>query len=196
MRKLSEDFMANLKHGFLSGIVQRVIEDKDLDLQIRDNYLNIYYKGNSLLKLTEANHQRYRVDIHQKFLDGSAVPDLTSQETVAGFLSRISDLKENIIRYGKSSLELEYEQLIIRANNQEPRNAAEYFIVDRQYATGGQDRFDLTGAFWDRNARRRGQEVFLCLMEVKFGMNTDIATVHQQIARYYEAISKDPSSVA
>ena len=58
MRHLSEGFISNLKHGYLSGIVQRVIEDKDLDLQIRDNYLNIYYKGNSLLKLTGASQER------------------------------------------------------------------------------------------------------------------------------------------
>jgi hypothetical protein len=177
--------MHNLKHGFLSGIAQRVKDDKDLDLQIRDNYLNIYYKGNSLLKLSEASHDRYRVDIHQKFLGGSPVPDLTCQDTAVVFLGRVPDLKENIIRFGSSSLELEYEQLIIRANNQERRNASEYFIVDRQYATGGKERFDLTGVFWDRNGRRRGQEVFPCLMEVKFALNTDIATVHQQLTRYY-----------
>jgi hypothetical protein len=196
MRKLSDEFMCKLKHGFLSGIVQRVKDDKDLDLQIRDNYLNLYYKGNSLLKLSEASHNHYRVDIHQKFLGGSPVPDLTCQETVAFFLGRIPDLKANIIRYGRSSLELEYEQLIIRANNQERRNASEYFIVDRQYATGGQDRFDLTAVFWDRKARRRGQEVFPCFMEVKFALNTDIATVHQQLRRCYEAICEDPPSMA
>lgn len=195
MRHLSAGFMSNLKHGYLSGILQRVIEDKDLDLQIRDNYLNIYYKGNSLLKLTEASQQHYRVEIHEKFLDGSTVPDLTDQETVADFLSRIPELKENIIRHGKSSLELEYEQLIIRANNQERRNASEYFVVDRQYATGGRDRFDLTAVFWDRRQRGKGQEAVPCFMEVKFALNTDIAEVHQQLARYYGAIAGNPAGI-
>jgi hypothetical protein len=196
MRELSKDFMANQQHGFLQGITQRVIQDKDLDLQIRDNYLNIYYKGNSLLKLTEAGRDRYRVDIHEKFLGGLPVADLTGQETVTDFLSRIPDLKQNIVRHGKSSLELEYEQLIIRANNQERRNASEYFIVDRQYATGSRDRFDLTAVFWDRRYRRKGQEAVPCFFEVKFALNTDIAEVHQQLARYYEAIADDPSGIA
>jgi hypothetical protein len=40
-------------------------------------------------------------------------------------VNRIPLLKENIIRYGKSSLEIEYEQMIIRANNYEPRNNTE-----------------------------------------------------------------------
>jgi len=196
MRKLSESFMANLKQGSLAGITQRVIKDKDLDLQIRDSYLNVYYKGNSLLKLSEASSERYKVEIHRKFLGNLVIPDLVSQETVADFLSKIPYLKENIIRHGKSSLEIEYEQLIIRANNQELRNNSEYFIVDRQYTTAGRDRFDLTGIFWDRERRRKGQEVEPCFMEVKFALNTDIGKVHQQLARYYKAIKGNASNIA
>jgi len=53
MRKLSEQFMAALQHGLLADLTKQIIADKDLDLQIRDGYLNIYYKGNSLLRLIE-----------------------------------------------------------------------------------------------------------------------------------------------
>jgi hypothetical protein len=45
MRQLSPDFITALKTGFLAGLTQAVIADKDLDLQIRNNYLNIYYKA-------------------------------------------------------------------------------------------------------------------------------------------------------
>ena len=57
-------------------------------------------------------------------------------------------LKENIIQHGVSSLEVEYEQLFIRANNNEPRNNSEYFIVDRQLTMPRRDRIDLSAVYW------------------------------------------------
>jgi hypothetical protein len=197
MRKLSDNFINLLKSGFLAGIRRRVRKDKDLDLQIRDNYLNIYYKGNSLLKLAEVDGKKYRVEIHPKFLKNLTVPDfLMDEETTATFLGNIPHLKENIIKYGQASLEVEYEQLIVRANNLEPRNNSEYFIIDRQYATR-KGRFDFTGLAWDRNKRRKkGQAVPLCFMEVKFALNPDIKDVDQQLNRYYQAIKADTANIA
>ena len=196
MRKLSVTFINSLKSGFLAGITKKVIADSDLTLEIRDNYINIYYKGNSLLKLSESISGRYKADINEKFRDGLDIPlDFVDQETTAKFLKNIPLLKENVIRHGKHSLEIEYEQLIIRANNFEPRNNSEYFIIDRQYVVGKQ-RFDLTGIFWDRKARRKGQEVDLCFIEVKFALNQDLSEVHNQLKGYYEAIRTRAKNIA
>ena len=74
--------------------------------------------------------------------------DIT-ERNIGKFLTAIPLLKQNIANCGKRSLEVEYEQMIIRANNFEPRNNTEYFIVDRQYAVR-EGRFDLTGICWDR----------------------------------------------
>jgi hypothetical protein len=93
-------------------------------------------------------------------------------------------------------LEIEYEQLIIRANNHEPRNNSEYFVIDRQYAAGKESRFDLNGFFWDRKRRRRGQTVPLAFMEIKFALNQDIRDLHSQLERYYFAVRKDARSIA
>jgi hypothetical protein len=196
MRRLSDTFMAALQHGFLAGITRRVVEDRDLDLEIRDNYLNLYFKGNSLLQLEEMRGgARYRVTIHPKFLNGLLIPDFVDEDTTRAFLDRIPQLKDNIIRHGKSSLEIEYEQLIIRANNSEPRNNSDYFLIDRQYQVA-EGRFDLTGIFWARQGRRRGQEVPLAFIEVKFALNTDIKNVHHQVERYYEAIRPRAPAIA
>ena len=70
MPKLSESFLQALRSGFLSSLTKRVVEDIDLDLEIRSNSINIYFKGNSLLKLDEVSPQRYRVNIHPKFTRG------------------------------------------------------------------------------------------------------------------------------
>ena len=196
MRRFSESFMSCLKNDFLSPIVTVVKEDKDLDFQIRDNYFNIYYKGNSLLNLSEASGRRFKVGIHEKFAAGLDIPDvILDQQSAAAFVANIPYIKSRIVRHGSTSLELEYEQLIIRANNRESRNSSEYFIIDRQY-TRPAGRFDLTGIFWDRSGRRTHQEVPLCLMEVKFALNPDTKDVHKQLSAYYDALEEDAEAIA
>lgn len=195
MRGLSHKFFDSLKSGFLSGITESVKGDSDLNLEIRDAYINVYYKGNSLLKLAESSSFRYKAEIHEKFLEGINLPLDFTEDNIAQFLNAIPLLKQNIIRYGKRSLEVEYEQMIIRANNFEPRNNTEYFIVDRQYAVND-GRFDLTGIFWEMSHRRRNQEVPVCLMEIKFALNTDIKEVHSQLERYYDSIKPHAAKIA
>jgi len=197
MHRLSDGFMDCLKFGFLTGILAAVKGDHDLNLEIRDDYVNIYFKGNSLLKLTElCPSTRYKVEVHPAFSKGLILPaQLTDAHTTAEFLGRIPQLKQNVITHGKSSLEIEYEQMIIRANNFEPRNNSEYFIIDRQ-CTRGDARFDLTGICWDRNHRCKNQVVDLCLMEVKFALNQDIKKVHEQLTRYYQALEPIAGDVA
>lgn len=192
MRELSSNFMNELKSGFLSGILEKVHHDKDLDLQIRDGYINIYYKGNSLLRITE----KHEITVHEKFLNGVKIPYVLNDAAKAeSFLKALPIIKENIIVCGNKSLEIEYEQMIIRANNLEPRNNSEYFILDRQYAIR-QDRFDLTGFLWARNGRSRNQQVPLAFMEVKFALNSDINEIHNQISRYYNSIKSNLPNMA
>ncbi|MBN1400513.1 MAG: hypothetical protein JXA74_06730 [Anaerolineae bacterium] len=194
MRRLSPTFMRELKSGFLAGILERVIEDLDLDLHIRDNYINIYFKGNALLKLAEVGPGRYQPTIRRRFLGASALPDLVDRATTNAFLAAIPTLKANIARYGRSSLEIEYEQLIIRANNVERRNNSEYYVIDRQVVLGGQ-RLDLLGFHWPAVGRRRGQTVAPCLLEVKFAINASIGQVQEQLARHYAAVALDPGAL-
>src|SRR5271157_3645121 len=86
MRKLSDDFMDCLKSGFLSGIIQAVRNDYDLNLEIRKGYLNIYFKGHSLLKLSEASSTRYRTEIHKKYASGLNIPSkLKNEKDTADF---------------------------------------------------------------------------------------------------------------
>jgi hypothetical protein len=195
MRKLSNNFLKCLKTGFLSPITKSVIDDPDLVLDIRDGYINIYFKGNSLLKLTETSTSRYKVEIHEKFLVGVNLNIFLTEENVDEFVKALPQIKQNIANHGRRSIEIEYEQLIVRANNDEQRNNSEYFIVDRQYSVR-EGRFDLTGIFWDRRHRMKGQEVPVCLVENKFALNTDIKDVHKQLERYYDAVKPNASSIA
>jgi len=195
MRGLSDTFLTCLKTGFLSCITDDVKRDQDLNLEIRDSYINVYYKGNSLLKLDETKSFRYKAEISPKFLEGVDIPLFFTESTIAQFIYAIPRIKQNIVKLGKRSLEIEYEQMIIRANNFEPRNNSEYFIVDRQYVDPA-GRFDLTGIFWEMRHRKRNQEVPICLMELKFALNSDIKEVHDQLSRYYAAIKPRAAEIA
>jgi hypothetical protein len=195
MRGLSDTFLTCLKTGFLSGITEDVKRDQDLNLEIRDSYINIYYKGNSLLKLDETKSFRYKAEISPKFVEGINIPIFFTEANIDRFIREIPNIKQNIVKLGKRSLEIEYEQMIIRANNFEPRNNSEYFIVDRQYVDPA-GRFDLTGIFWEMHHRKRNQEVPVCLMELKFALNSDIKEVHDQLSRYYTAIKPRAAEIA
>src|SRR3990172_8388586 len=98
MRGLSDKFFECLKFGFLSGITESVKGDPDLNFEIRDSYINVYYKGNSLLKLTETGSSQYKAEIHEKILEGMNLPLDFSESTIAQFLSAIPLLKQNIVR--------------------------------------------------------------------------------------------------
>ncbi len=196
MRKLSGPFLDCLKSDFLSEITEYVRRDHDLNLEIRDSYINIYFKGNSLLKLAKTSSPfRYKAEIHEKFMEGIKLSLDFTEITVPRFIKSIPLIKENIIKHGKKSLEIEYEQMLIRANNYEHNNNTEYFIVDRQYVVK-EGRFDLTGVYWKTNGRKRNQEVPVCLMELKFALNKDIRDIHNQLARYYEPIKRNAANIA
>jgi hypothetical protein len=196
MHKISDTFLHCLQTGFLSEITKRVKKDRDLNLEIRENYINIYFKGNALLKLTEAGVlQRYKVEIHKKFSEGLEIPFELTEGNVHEFVTNMPFIKENIIKYGQRSIELEYEQMIIRANNYEPRNNTEYFIVDRQY-TVKEGRFDLTGIHWKMQGRQKNRKASVCLMEIKFALNQDIQHVHEQLAKYYGPIKNNAAKIA
>ncbi len=59
-----------------------------------------------------------------------------------------------------------------------------------------ENRFDLTGIYWDRNGRQKNREASVCLMEVKFALNPDIQSVHEQLARYYDALKDHAANFA
>lgn len=54
-RGLSDNFMAALTGGVLTPLLDRVKADRTLCLEIREDYLNIYYRGGSLMRISPAD---------------------------------------------------------------------------------------------------------------------------------------------
>jgi hypothetical protein len=125
------------------------VADPDLILEIRENYINVYCKGNSPLKLTETARARYKIAVHPKFTAGLDVPaELVDLETTVRFLACVPRLKSKPrpacglrprqpigglrLQAGRTRPGISVRGQNIRANNFEPRNVSKYFIVDRK----------------------------------------------------------------
>ncbi len=95
MRGLNKRFLNDLNDGFLEPVRQATVMDRDLVFSIRENAVNIYYKGNSLLALTQTG-RGYGVGIHPKFRI-PAIGDLKSlrgKADVDRFMQALPHVKE------------------------------------------------------------------------------------------------------
>jgi len=201
-RALSKPFFHkfNLTDGLYTPLVELVRKNKDLHLEFHgqlcdpdkpdiapaDEEIGIYYKGNCILGL----HSNHKVDIHDAFTNDLNIPKyLHNPDDVQTYLGCVPQLMYRVASRGKKSMEIEYEQMIIRANNREERNNSEYIILANQYNVG--ERLDLLALKWPRRRRGGNNPVGqLVLIEVKYALNTDIQDADQQLARYYNYISR------
>ncbi|HEX2922468.1 MAG TPA: hypothetical protein VHS28_00385, partial [Chloroflexota bacterium] len=142
----------------------------------------------SLLKLTKDN-RGYGVAIHEEFrVPEPGIPErLDGPSQVEQFIRAIPHIKYRIALYReRRNREIEFEQLLIRANNCEHESNSDFFIVDRQVSMPGDvGQLDLLAIYWKAEHRKRNQVVPLELIEVKFGLNNDIYKVCDQLRRYY-----------
>jgi len=198
MRVLDRGFVSELTNGGLfHPIVETVINDTTLDFEIRDGYINIYFKGNSILKLNENG----TYEIHKKFVKGTSLSRFVflSPSDVKNYLNNIPLIKYNVIsvKSKRPTLEIEYEQLMIRSNNLNKNVNSEIYLTDRQYTDNiNNSRFDLSGFFWSRKNRKRNQTVPLIFIEVKYSLNPDISDIDKQIDKYYNAVKSNISDIA
>lgn len=199
MRKLETNFLNAFTGGHLQSLAQRVREDKDLDLQIRENYINLYYKGHSLLKL----HSNYKGESEfVKNIGSLSRIELDDAAKTKEFIDKLPLIKEEVlqnrIKTNKQNLEGEYEQLVIRANNLEEKTMSEYYIIDRQYQTSQKEkvnRFDLTGFYWNNELPHSNSIVPLSFLEVKFALNNDIQDLDDQLNRYYGYVKENTTDL-
>ncbi len=176
-RGLSDDFFQALKIGHLKGITERIKNDHSLMLAIRKDYINIYYRGGSILKLSRKKNGYY-AEFNKNYITNDAgiqLPEkLNSEIEVQEYLNLLPHLKDAMDLYfgqdGYSKLEREMQQIIVRENNfTELANSGEYFIVDIEYArTETNSRTDILAFKWNAN-KRKTAELTLSLIEFKYG---------------------------
>jgi hypothetical protein len=176
---LSDLFVKDLKEGFLKPLLERVKDDPTLCLEIREEYINIYYRGGSLLRVS-AEPFRYAASFDPNYARGdgsilSAKPaeSLRNSEDVANWLGFFPMLKHAMDLFFGQNLkeEREAEQNILRQNNFGGGGLkTDYFICDMEYANKyGQ--FDLVAVNWPSKSavRKIATGRRLVIVEAKFG---------------------------
>jgi hypothetical protein len=172
-RGLSPKFMEDLKEGgVLHPLLRRVQRDTTLDLEIRNDYLNIYYRGGSLVKvaLVPRGAGKYTLTFNTNYVSKakSASADL-QESTVASaadtekWITCIAVLKDVMdLWFGAHPKdERALQQMVVWENNDSPwATGTDYFIVDIEYDSrkGNADqggRFDLVALRWESDSTSR-----------------------------------------
>ena len=178
MRGLSNGFIATLNSSKgigLKRVLDRVNSDSTLALEIRENYINIYYRGGNLLKIGEKD------GVYSAFFDTQYIntgrsytlpSTLAKVSDVAEWLDKIPLLKNEMdLWFGKNPKnEREFQQLLVRENNfKGAAKGTDYYISDIEYANT-EGRFDLIAVYWPSSSseRKDNKNVGLALIEMKY----------------------------
>lgn len=198
MRALNERIFEELKSGRLKPFADAVRTDTSLCMELRGDYVNIYYRGGNLIEL------RQRKDDITAFFDKKyfrhrgtiEVPEavenlprvIHNDEDVDRWLEASPVLKKAIDRTlsTRKKDEREFQQRILRDNNfGSIARSTDYYICDIEYQSDF-GRFDMIAVRWPSlpAVRKSGWAHGLALIEVKHGDNAleGSAGLHKHIA--------------
>lgn len=176
----------------------------EYSFQLRENYFNIYYQGNSLAKAMLNKNGTYSVEIHEEFAkeDGSIFEKLerhSQSVRKSGKYMRFTVHPANLRRFFQrnnldslsskirgvhSGEEIVFEQALITDNPP----SSKFIIIDRQVAD------HVSPAQMDLLALRRDSEdkpFHFQIIEVKLGRNKELfEDVGEQLNSYVERVRK------
>ncbi len=171
-RQISEKMLNAFLSGKLSSLLEAVKKDDTLDLELRGDSVNIYYRGGSIFKIKEVNNS-FSIFFNKKYcaegstsLNGNPPPE----EAVANlpFYKQAMDWWF----HEHPKYEREFQQVIARENNNHGKisNGTDYYIADIEFADDNA-RFDMVALKWLSNGavRKDTRKISLALIEVKYG---------------------------
>jgi hypothetical protein len=177
-RLLEEDFFKDLLDGDLEDCLDYVRTDNTLDLEIRENYINIYYRGGNILKVNKKeNCYQYEFD-YNYFKDNSVFPkiELDKMKNLTDWNNYFPKAKQAMDFYFSEhrNEEREFQQLVVRENNYSSiANGTDYFIIDIEYDNHKNARFDIIAIKWPSEASKRrltkNYKPKLVVIEMKYG---------------------------
>ena len=183
-RGLSPVFLEALKSGLLQPLLNRVKKDDTLMLAIRKNYINIYYRGGNILKITEKQDSfdlffdiNYDLSEGHKSYEALDLPnEIKNIAQTKKVVSSVAALKELMDFYISENpqMEREFQQLVERENNRSSLSGGtEYFITDIEYSdTDIGAKFDILAVKWPASptsARKDGRNCSASFIEMKYG---------------------------
>ena len=186
-RGLSDAFMTCLTDGDLRRLMARIRIDHTLSLGIRDDRINLYYRGGSLMRL-DGPATSYEAHFDKKYcLEGiPPLPDLPrsvcDEAACSQWVDAIPELKQAMdiwfVKIRKKA-EREFQQRIERVNNVgRVAKSTDYFVCDIEYASdlgtgrkGPSSCFDMVAVEWPstREDQMKSRDLRITLLEVKYG---------------------------
>lgn len=170
-RSISDKMLDAFLQGELSPLLEAVKKDDTLDLELRGDSVNIYYRGGSIFKISEQNN------LYSVFFDTNYCTETASLEAFpppADAVAKLPVYKQAMDWWFHEhpKYEREFQQLILRENNNHGKisNGTDYYIADIEFADGNA-RFDMVALKWlSKGAiRKNTNKVSLSLIEVKYG---------------------------
>ena len=168
MRGISSRFITDLKHGELGFFLREAQSNPCISLEIRGNYINLYYKGGNAVKITEMNRgysfqfdSKYCLnkgnDQNFQYLNNLGKRD--TKQFIAAFPTLLSEMDSWFDVHPKP--ERDFQHNLIKHNQKNP------IVLDIEYAGRKSDlrsfRLDMLAV----NQTSDGYQ--LIIIENKFG---------------------------
>jgi len=179
----------------------------EYSLQLREDYLDIYYQGNAIAKVQPNKNGTYSVSIHRKFISNkllerldqySEIKHVTKNESAKGYFRfriKARDFKAFFQRSHVNSIiskiravhngeEITMEQVIITDNPPD----RDFIIIDRQVADHSNwSRIDLLAIKRDST-----NEFHFVVIELKLGRNAELrGKAGKQVSDYVTHIKQN-----
>lgn len=152
----NESLLMSLKEGDLYPLIELVRKSKDLVLQIRDNYFNIYYLGGNVAEVESLNHVKFDKNYFRKcenkndedWNDIKKKSDRAKELFKAGKFAEYVDFVtinmkfywDNVLM-GKGVEEKKAQHAICLSN----KDTDEYTILDLEYQVSKKSQFHYNG---------------------------------------------------
>lgn len=181
LRSLGNDFLFSLSQGCLVELAEMVRSDTTLDLELRGDYVNVYYRGGNLLEVRQSlgSSGGYSILFDTNyFADGAEFdlprPTVREKEDLGFWLAICPKLKQAVDRWlarVKRNSEREIQQLAVRENNLSTvARGTDYYVCDIEYQSQ-HGRFDMIAVHWPSISadRQRADDRLLAFVELKYG---------------------------
>lgn len=169
-RAISAEMMEALKVGRLHPLLEAVQQDDTLCLELRGTFINIYYRGGSLFRITEKGAEyEIKFDTNYCVYDRS-LPENPPIEEAAALIPRYKREMDGWFHLHPKN-EREFQQLMARVNN--GTGSTDYYIADMEYAEAAElgARFDMVAFKWLSKGfvRKDTSKPSLAFIELKYG---------------------------
>ncbi|MGL5313736.1 MAG: hypothetical protein ACRC92_10850 [Peptostreptococcaceae bacterium] len=191
-RIISELFIYDLKEGALSKILKYVIADSTLQMELRKNGVNIYYRGGSLMKIKEIGANQYQAYFDKNYVTSSSsesvmvqcIDGINSMEATKKLIEVIPNIKQQMDFWMSVKKpdggEREYQHIVAKENNSKNTGKySDYFICDIEYKGDFEKdsscKLDMIGVKWPiiNDIRSSNCDLTLCIFSMKYGNKSD-----------------------